>query len=438
MKPTLRCCLVAVVTILASAVAISETPVRIESIGRVDTRIPIAVPPFVMGAGSRAYGQNLSNVLARDLDFTGLFIIVESNAYPPRFRGLEADATKINFTQWRETPAEHLIHAAIRTEGDAVVAECRLFDVLVSQQVVGKRLRTRPQWARLLAHQFADETVRFLTGVAGVASSEIAFSGGKDQGVKEIYVADYDGGRVTQVTQHGSISIKPKFSPDGTRIAYLSYKDRYPWIYIYDRRSGESKPISKRSGLNHAPAWSPDGQRLAYVLSKDGNTEIYLKNVDGSGERRLTRNRSSDTSPAFSPDGRRLVFVSDRGGRPQLYQMNVDGSGVRRLSYQGGSSYDPAWSPDGRHIAYIVDKGGQGLELWVMNADGWGARPLTQSIGSNESPSWSPDSRHVAFGSSRSGVSQLYTVTVETGVVRRIPNLGNLLCEGPTWGPRRS
>ncbi|MCH8204667.1 MAG: Tol-Pal system beta propeller repeat protein TolB [Candidatus Hydrogenedentes bacterium] len=416
----------------------AQAPVQIESTGRVDSRIPIAVPPFVAGRGAENYGKNLAAVLSRDLDFTGVFTIVERNDYPPNFRGLQLDASKLDFAAWRRTPAEHLIHAALRTEGDMVVAECRLFDIPVAQQVVGKRLRTRSQWARLLAHQFADETVRFLTGVAGVASSEITFSGGRQRGVKEIYIADYDGGKVTQVTHHGSISIKPKFSPDGNKIAYLSYKDRYPWLYVYDRRTGASTSLSKRPGLNHAPAWSPDGRHIALVLSKDANTEIYLKNADGSGEQRLTNHRASDTSPAFSPDGHRLVFVSDRGGRAQLYVMRVDGSGVRRLSFQGGSSYDPAWSPDGRHIAYIVEKDGLGLELWMMNPDGTGARPLTRSMGSNESPSWSPDSRHIAFGSSRAGLSQLYTVTVETGVVRQIPNLTDLHSEGPSWGPRRN
>ena len=446
MRSPFRISLAVLISVSAAWTAAAQTPVQIESHGRVDSRIPIAVPPFVSGRGAQNYGASLAAVLSRDLDFTGIFTIVERDKYPPRFQGLQADATKLDFNAWRSTPAEHLIHAALRSDGDMLVAECRLFDIPEAQQVFGKRLRPRPQsarllprsqWARLFAHQFADETVRFLTGVAGVASSELTFSGGR-QKVKEIYIADYDGGKVTQVTHHGSISIKPKFSPDGNKIAYLSYKDRYPWLYVYDRRTGASTAFSRSVGLNQAPAWSPDGRRIALVLSKDANTEIYIKNADGTGEQRLTNHRASDTSPAFSPDGRRLVFVSDRGGRAQLYLLRIDGSDVRRLSFQGGSSYDPAWSPDGKQIAYIVEKDGLGLELWIMNSDGTGARPLTQSMGSNESPTWSPDSRHVAFASSRRGISQLYTVTVETGVVRQIPNLSHLHSEGPSWGPRRN
>ena len=340
------------------------------------------------------------------------------------------------FEAWRGSPAEHLVYAYITVEGDSLVAEARLFDVLVGQQVVGKRLVAERKWARLLAHQFADEIVRYLTGVAGAASAEIAFSVG-EPGKKEIWVADYDGANAVQVTNHGSISIKPKLSPDGRHIAYLSYKDRYPFLYVLDRNTGVSAPLSKRVGLNHAPAWSPDGSTIALCLSKDGNTEIYVKRPDGSGERRLTNDGGSDTSPAYSPDSGRIAFVSDRAGRPQVFVMSADGGNQTRLSFQGGNSYDPVWSPDGRFIAYVVEKSGEGLEIYYMNADGTNPQRLSNSSGSNESPSWSPDSRHVVFSSSRDGTSRLYTVTIETGEERPIRRLAALRCEGPSWGPRR-
>ncbi len=413
-----------------------QQAVRINSTQALDSRIKVAVPSFVAGAGMEAYAPMLAQVVANDLDFTGLFTIVPAGQYPAGFRGLPLDVAQIDYLLWRTTPAENLVHGVVRNEANVIVAECRLFDVPTGKQVVGKRLRADPQWVRLLAHQFSDEGVRYQTGVAGVASSEIVFSGGQGK-VKEIYIADYDAGKVTQVTKHGSITIKPKFSPNGKQVAYMSYKDRYPWIYIYDRQTGASRVFSKRAGLNHAPAWSPDGSKLAYVLSKDGNTEIYIKGAAGSGETRITNNKFGDTGPCFSPDGRQIVFVSDRDGRPQIYVMNSDGSGQHRVSFQGGSSYDPAWSPDGRMISCIVEKDGEGLELWVMNVDGSGARALTISVGSSESPSWSPDSRHIMFQSSRTGKAQLYTATVETGVVRMVGNLGHLACEGPSWGPRR-
>lgn len=438
-----RVVLIMIVSVLAAMplliftdAAWAQRAVRIDSIGVLDSRIPIAVPPFNTTADTMPYGRVLADTMAYDLDFTGLFSLVGEDKYPSNFAGFTSDATAIAFDEWRTTPAEHLVYASVSMPSNELVVECRLFDVIVSQQVVGKRLQTEERWSRLLAHQFADESVRFLTGVAGSASSELTFSAGQP-GHKEIYVSDYDGMSAVRVTGHNSISIKPKFSLDGKRIAYLSYKDNFPFLYVYDRESGTSQVLSRRVGLNHAPAWAPSGQTLAMCLSKDGNTEIYLKQVDGTNERRLTTDRASDTSPTFSPDGRYIAFVSDRAGRPQIFSMTTRGTNVRRLSYQGGSAYDPAWSPDGKYIAYAVDKPDVGLEIYVMDADGQNARRLTDSVGHNESPSWSPDSRHIVFSSSRRGESQLYTVTVENGVVRRVPNLTHLTCEGPSWGPRR-
>lgn len=426
----------AVVTLLVMPPIVAQEVVRIESVGVGDSRIPIAAPPFVSSSGAASYSGELSSAIEQDLDFSGLFLIVPQSQYPQGFQGLPIDPMLINFEGWRTTPAEHLVYADVELQGSSVVAECRLFDVLVGQQVVGQRLAAEQQWARLVAHRFADEVVRHLTGVAGVASSEIAFSVG-EPGQKEIYVADYDGANATQITHHNSISIKPKFSPDGRKIAYLSYKDRYPFLYVFDRDTGVSTPLSKRVGLNHAPAWAPDGQSIALSLSKDGNTEIYVKNPDGSGERRLTNDRGSDTSPTFSPDGSRIAFVTDRAGRPQIHVMDSAGNNPTRISFQGGNSYDPVWSPDGRTIAYVAEKPGEGLEIYAMNADGSAFRRLTDSSGSNESPSWSPDSRHVMYTSTRDGSPRLYTVTIETGQVRRVSRLSSLVCEGPSWGPRR-
>lgn len=429
--------LLTIVLGVACTGALAQDPVQLKSERGADNRIPVAIPIFPTDAATLKYGDALAKIMARDFAFEGEFVLVAESEYPPRFRGLPSDSGNIKFEDWRGTRAEHLVHTTLRQEGNKMVAESRLFDILTSQQVVGKKLSAdTAKEARLMAHMFADESVRFLTGVPGIATTEIAFSGAKGK-VKEIYIADYDGGTVTQVTHHGALSIRPEFSPDGTRIAYLSYKDRFPFLYVYDRRTGKSTPLSTRSGLNHAPAWSPDSRKIALTLSKDGNTEIYIKNPDGSGEQRLTNDRGSDTSPTFSPDGRQIAFVTDRAGRPQIYVMNVDGSNPHRISYQGGSSYDPAYSPDGRYLAYIVEKSGEGLELYIMNTDGSSPRQLTFSGGSNESPSWSPDSRHVMFGSSRAGVAQLYTATLSTGIIQVVPNLSHMKCEGATWGPRR-
>lgn len=432
-----RIAALSLMTLMGLAAVAQGSAIRLESRTGIDSRIAVAVPPFPASAGQHERAAVTSSVMASDLEFSGLIQVLPRTSFPPSFTALTQDPTALDFDAWRKTPAEFVVHGVVYEQAGMLIAECRLLDVAAGSMVVGKRLTASlqvPRPERLLAHQFADEIVLFLTGTAGIATSEVCYSLGTS-GSKEIFVADYDGGHITQLTRHGSISITPRISPDGQKIAYVSYKDRYPFLYIYDRRSGESRPFSKHVGLNAAPAWSPDGSRLAYVLSKDGNTEIYIKNVDGSGQQRLTNSKTADTSPAFSPDGSRIAFVSERDGRPQIYVMSASGGEPVRVSMQGGNSFDPQWSPDGKSIAYVVERGG--LNIYVMDANGGNARAMTAQ-GNNESPSWSPDSRHVVFTTTRRGRAELWTVTVATGEQRPVPLVNTQRAEGPSWGPRRN
>jgi len=375
----------------------------------------------------------MTEVMRYDLEFTGLVRLLKPEEFPAGFNGLTSDATKLDFAAWRNARAEYVVHVYAVSEGGSATIECRLFDAATGQQVVGKRLSLEQSWWRKVVHTAADEIVKYLDGEPGIATSQYCFSGGAT-GKKEIYIADYDGANMKQLTQHGSISILPTFSPDGSKIAYVSFKDRYQFLYSFELATGKSMPLSKEVGMNSAPAWAPNGQRLAMVLSKDANSEVYLVNADGTSKKRLTNDPATDTSPCFSPDGNSIAFVSDRGGSPQIYVMDTSGGGVRRLSLQGGKSYDPSWSPDGKQIAYVVEQGG--FDIYVMDANGGNPRQLTSSGGSNESPSWSRDSRYVVFTSTREGKPQLWTANVTTGENRKVPGI-SVSAQGPDWGPRR-
>lgn len=410
--------------------------VEIGSVGTADHRVAVAVPNFAAGAGMEAAASQMSQVAAYDLDFTGLFAIIAPASYPAAFMGFTADPTQIDFNAWRTVKIAYLIWGSVTLEGNTIVAEMRMFDVASGTQVVGQRLTASRDLPRLIAHRFTEEVVRKVDGVPGIASTEVFFSSGKP-GSKEIYVGDYDGANPKQLTKHGSISILPKASPDGSKIAYISFKDRYPYLYVFDRASGKSTVLSKNVGLNATPSWSPDGHSIAMVLSKDGNSEIYVKSPDGTSERRLTRDPASDSSPAYDPSGAQIAFVSDRGGNPQIYVMDSSGANPHRVSLLGGKAYDPIWSPDGKMIAFVAERSGEGLQIYVMNADGSEARPLTNTGGMHESPTWSPDSRHVMYCLTGSSSPGLWAVNVQQPCEQHRINVKGLACEGPCWGPRR-
>jgi TolB protein len=405
-----------------------------------DLRTPIAVPEFAAPEGQAALGAEMADIIRYDLAFSGLFRLLPSAQYPPGFAGFSQDATAVDFDAWRETGIDYLVHGYTRrgttAAGAEVLLQARLLEVYAGNQQVGKSLAAGEEWKRLIAHTFSEQVMQHTEGSPGVATSRIVFSGGAT-GDKEIYVADYDGANLRQITDYGSISITPRISPDGNRVAFVSYHEGAPFLYVADLQANSVRSVSRRPGLNVSPAWSPDGAHIALTLSKDANPEVYLMQADGSGLTRLTRDRAVDTQPAFSPDGRRIAFASDRAGSSQIYVMDRDGGNVQRLSFQGGSASAPAWSPDGSRIAYVVEGRGHGIEIYVMEASGANARQVTDTAGTNESPSWSPDGRHLIFASTRAGRSELWTANLETGEQVRVPRL-SMLCQGPSWGPRRS
>lgn len=424
------------VMLLGTTAAMAQNPDAVIGSGNaVDSKTAIAVPPFAAADPAlQTTAREMADVIAYDLDFTDNYRVVPAINYPQNFTGFTSDVASMDLTAWGPV-AQNLVWGVVTLQGDTIVAQLRLFDLQSKDQVFGQELRVPRTYARLAAHRFSEEIIRYIEGEPGIGSTEIVFSGG-EPGKKELYVADYDGANARQVTQHGSISIRPKMSPDGNKIAYVSYKDGYPFIYVFDRASGRSIQVSKEVGANISPAWSPDGGKLALTLSKDGNTEIYVKNADGSNPVRLTKNRDGDSSPAWSPDGGRIAFVSDRGGPAQVYVMSASGGDAQRLTFQGGSSYDPAWSPDGKYIAYAVEKSGEGFEIYMVPAGGGNATRLTNSGGSNESPTWSPDSRYVMFASTRNGRSELWSVNISTGREQPVKGI-RTRAEGPSWGPRR-
>lgn len=410
----------------------ASAQVTIESSRGGDPRIPIAVPDFAAAPGSEALAQEMAATIAFDLDFSCVFRLVTPDKYPAGFTGFTRDPNQIDFAAWRAAGVAFLAHGYV-SSGEPGTMEVRLFDVDSVQQVLGKQRPLSSGQKRYIAHLFSDDIVFQVDGVPGIATSQIAFSGGTT-GNKELYLADYDGMNVHQLTQYNSISILPKLSPDGSKVAYVSFRQNSPITYIEEVASGRTTTLSKRAGLNMSAAWAPNGQYLAMTLSKDANPEIYLINPDGTGLRRVTNDRAVDTQPSFSPDGNQIAFVSDRFGSAQVCIMPVNGGSARRVSMQGGRSMDPAWSPDGKLIAYAAENGG--TQIWVVDPSGGTPERLTNSGGTNEKPTWSADSRHVMFSSTRDGSAKLYAVNVKTKIEHRIPNL-RMACQGPSWGPRR-
>jgi len=246
--------------------------------------------------------------------------------------------------------------------------------------------------ARSSVHQFADAIVEKLTNQKGIATTRVAFISAAT-GHKEVYLMDIDGANLRQLTNDKSISVGPKFSPNGNSIAYTTYKGGYPDIWAIDLASKSRRAIAEFSGTNQSPAYSPDGSRLAVILSKDGNTELYTMPASGGSPTRLTRSRGTESSPTWSPDGSTIAFISDDRGTPQVVTVPASGGAPSRINTFSTYTTEPDWSPDGKKLAYSVRvAGGNQIAITTLAT---GEQKVLTSSGVNEAPSWTRNSRHL-------------------------------------------
>jgi TolB protein len=241
------------------------------------------------------------------------------------------------------------------------------------------------------AHNFANDIIETLTGHKGLAGTKIAFIATRS-GKKEVYVADFDGSNVRQLTHDNTISVHPSLSPDGRRIAYTGYQSGYADVYVIDLASGSRNRIVSFPGTNSGASFSPDGSRLALTISKDGNPELYTVSASGGGARRLTRTRGVESGPTWSPDGSEIIYSFDGAGGPQLYRISSSGGAGQQISTGYGNCTEPNWSPDGKKVAFNVRSGGD-FQVAVLDLAGGGTRILA----SGQNPAWGADSRHVIF-----------------------------------------
>ena len=232
-----------------------------------------------------------------------------------------------------------------------------------------------------------------LRKVLAANTGRIVFKSLRD-GNAEIYVMDAYGGNQENLTNHPADDRQPDWSPDGTKIAFVSRRDgNREQIHVMD---ADGKNVIRLTDLRvwmRGPCWSPDGQTIAFVSGRDGGSEIYVIGVDGRGRKRVTHDLEPKGHPSFSPDGRRIAYVvREPHGLGQIYVMGADGKNRERLTHNEKNNWAPAWSPDGQVIAYYVIEDGEfHATIHLMTADGKYIRQLSDDRNARDSgPDISP------------------------------------------------
>jgi TolB protein len=401
--------------------------------------LPIAVVPFAWrGDAGRPPPHEVAGVVAADLERSGRFKPLPSNEMLSRpSRGEEVD-----FRDWRAVNVENLVIGEVSPNGPGgYLVKFYLYDVFRGEQITGYSMPTTAGDLRATAHHIADIIYETLTGEPGAFATRIAYvasirsGNGKDAKERvELRIADADGYAPQTIVSSEEPIMSPAWSPDGRRLAYVSFENAQPSIWIQEVFTGKREKMTSFKGINGAPSWSPDGRYLALTLSKDGNPDIFILDIARRSLRALTRHWSIDTEPSWSPDGKNLVFTSDRGGKPQIYSVSVNGGEARRVTFEGDYNARASYSPDGRLLTMVTRSGGA-YRIATLEID-TGVYRVMSTGRLDESPSFAPNGSMIIYATRVGGKGVLAAVSTDGRVQQRLR-----LQEGdvrePVWSPHQ-
>lgn len=421
-------CSLLVWALVGSTTAHAELTIRITE--GADAAIPVAVVPFAE-SGSIPTGDKISSIVQDDLTMTGEFRTLA----PEKMLSLPSKRAEVYFRDWRLLGQRYVLVGELTRSGDRVQARYELFDVNREERILGESASAGVNSMRTLAHHISDKVYEAITGVPGAFSTRLAYVTLQRSGSEALYrlqVSDVDGKRASIRLESDEPILSPAWSPDGKKLAYVSFETGRPAVYIHELSSGNRTRIAEFRGLNSAPAWSDDGRSLLLTLSKDGNAEIYRMDIASKDLKRLTNHWSIDTEASWDHTGNGFFFTSDRSGGPQIYHKSSEGAEPRRITF--GSRYNarPRPDPEGKFVYYVHQRNGA-FHIARTNLSNGEETVLTRTE-SDESPSVAPNGRMLIYATKQSGRSVLTVISADGGAAYSLPASEGDVRE-PAWSP---
>lgn len=392
-----------------------------------DQAIPLGVVPL---ANNDAFDHDISKIISDNLERSGVFAPLARESMFDRPSQFE----QVRFGNWQSLDVRYLVIGRVTQQGDQANVEASLIDISGQTRLFTESVQTAPDNLRAAAHRLSDRIYEEITGTAGAFSTRIAYIASKGVGDNTeygLYVADADGRNSQEILSSAQPIMSPSWSPDGKKLAYVSFESGQSAIYVQEVASGRRLQLTDFEGLNSAPAWSPDGRRLAMSLSKDGNPDIYIMDLADRSLNRITSSSSIDTEPEWAPDSSALLFTSDRSGGPQIYRHRFSGD-TERLTFTGNYNARARLTPDGEQV-FMIHRSERGFQIARLSLDNDRLVIISDST-RDESPSVAPNGSMVIFATHYQGQEILSAVSADGRSAFRLPAADGDVRD-PVWSP---
>ena len=362
-------------------------------------KLVVAIPKIQSsGAVQSQQGKKLleegSRELVRLLQFSGFFNALaegayqgawdqyakahktaESSAWITESKGLNGEEV----VQWRALGVESLTMGALTEDPqNGLTLSFKTFDMNRSKEILAKQFTHITDYKASI-RQYADFLLEAYTGKSGIFSSKVVFVGRRSKASnKQIFMADFDGSNITQITDGEYPHLSPSWSADGRYVVFTSYEGRSPDIYLYDTNTRTKRKVTSTPGLDSGGNFAPNGKLIAHTSSRGDDTDIFTITPAGTDRKILLEGSGLDVDPKFSPDGKWLAWVSGRFGNPHIFVAGLSWNGDspkishdKRLTYSGWYNATPAWTPESDKIAFGgYDRDIDRWDIFIMNPDG--------------------------------------------------------------------
>ena len=365
----------------------------------------IAMIPF---EGNGTDSKKLHNIISNDLKRTGEFFILEKELLLP----LKIVDEEINYSDWKLLGMDYLVTGSVTQGKNFVDVNYDIYDIYKKKKIRSSKVFGIPNQIRQLGHYTSDGIYESITGIKGIASTRLLYvneiKSSKPESRYSLMLADADGENEKILLASPEPIISPAWSPDGRRVAYVSFETGIAKVFIQDIASGKRESVLSKETQISSPSWSPDGKYLSLTLYQDGNAEIYILRLRDRVLTRMTNQFAIDTESSWSPKGNKILFTSGRSGSPQIYELNLRklNPKAKRVSFEGSYNAKASYLPKEEGIIF-VHRSEDGLFHIALKYKKENFIRILTDAKMDESPSVAPNGNMVIYGIKEKDISML-------------------------------